>query len=294
MKNNKPRTGRLRTQGVWLYLLAVLFPGVSLADLPVHSPVPGGVALVDLGPASMSRPRVRFQDKPVWVAQHRRRWVAAVGLPLELSAGTMPLQWSVGGPFFTQAFAVKAKTYPSQYLRLRNKRMVEPNAEDLKRIYREADEIRGALAHWSDNAHPALPFSLPAKGRLSSRFGLRRFFNKQPRKPHSGLDIAAAKGTAVTAPADGTVITVGNYFFNGQAVTLDHGQGLVTMYNHLHSINVRPGQQLRRGQLIGAIGKTGRVTGPHLHWTVSLNDARVDPLLFLDPVLVRKLLAQSK
>jgi len=151
----------------------------------------------------------------------------------------------------------------------------------MERITRESKQIKSALRHWSPQDDVVVAFQKPVEGPTSSPFGLRRFFNEQARNPHSGLDIAAAEGAPIHAPAPGIVLDTGEFFFNGNTVLLDHGQGLVTMYCHMSKIDVEPGQTVNSGDLLGEVGMTGRVTGPHLHWGVSLNDARVDPLLFL-------------
>lgn len=247
-------------------------------ELPQANPVPGGVAIVPLDPVTDTPPRVRFNGERIMVVRQNDRWHAIVGLPLTLATGEHRLTLDRSE---TMAFTVQPKEYAAQHLTLTNKRMVDPTASDLKRIEREQKILQRAFQTWSETLAPPLRFDLPTRGQLSSPFGLRRFFNNQPRQPHSGLDIAAPAGAPILAPAPGTVIETGNYFFNGNTVFLDHGQGLVTMYNHLSRISVAKGKRVVRGEKIGEIGMTGRVTGPHLHWTVSLNNARVDPTLFL-------------
>lgn len=267
-----------------IFLSIFLFSlAVRAAEFPRANAVPGGIVVVPLGTDSNQAPRVYFQGHRVLVEKHHNQWQAVVGLPLSIKPGTHSL--SIKGKQTTKlAFAVNAKTYPAQHITLKNKRMVNPNKQDLTRIFREKKIILAALKHWRDST-PTLqqPFLMPVSGIISSTFGLRRFFNGQPRKPHSGLDIAAPQGTPIYAPADGRVIEAGKYFFDGNTIFLDHGQGLVTMYCHLKSIDVKKGQFIKRGQRFATVGRTGRVTGPHLHWSVSLNDARVDPRLFLAP-----------
>ncbi len=248
-------------------------------ELPREAVVPGGVAALSLGPAQGEVPKVSYRGKPVMVVERKGEYLALVGIPLGAEPGHHALEVEGRG---TLSFEVEEKRYPTQRLTIKNRRKVNPNAEDLERIRAERGEIRAALAHWSPELLARdLLFDLPLEGPLTSPFGLRRYFNDQPRKPHSGIDIAAPEGTPIVAPAQGVVVETGDYFFNGNTVFIDHGRGLVTMYCHMSRIDVEPGQRVERGEPIGAVGATGRVTGPHLHWGVSLNDARVDPMLFL-------------
>lgn len=178
-------------------------------------------------------------------------------------------------------FSVGSKKYPEQHITLKNKRQVNPEPQDLKRIDRELAEQIKAYRSFS----PVLPSNLildkPVNGPLSSKFGVRRFFNGEERNPHAGLDFAVPAGTPIKTPANGKVILVGDYFFNGRTVFVDHGQGFISMFCHMSKIDVKPGQALRRGEVVGRVGSTGRATGPHMHWNVSLNDARVDPAIFI-------------
>ncbi len=275
-----------RTVSSITMMLALLFSnGLAHAiTLPQQSAVPGGVVIIELTADSVGEtPRVRYNKKPVMVINNDQRWLAVVGIPLTASAGKQRIeQQTASGQTITHDFTVAEKAYKTQRLTITNKRKVNPNAQDMKRITQEKKLITSALRHWDEKPASHLTFIAPVEGQRSSSFGLRRIFNDQPRRPHSGMDIAATTGTPIIAPADGTVINVGNYFFNGNSVFIDHGQGLITMYMHLDSISAKEGDQLARGDVIGTVGATGRVTGPHLHWGVSLNDARVDPALFLE------------
>ena len=257
--------------------------------LPHTAAVPGGIITLDLGPAQGSPPAAYYRKKRVLIVQNNDRWQAVIGISLSAKEGNHQL--NISGKNQAIDFTVNAKQYAEQRLTIKNKRKVNPNKTDMTRIRGERGRINAALRHWQQTTKETtkvtkvdtqfIPqFILPVTGRLSSPFGLRRFFNEQPRKPHSGIDIATAEGTPIVAPAAGRIIESGDFFFNGNSIFIDHGQGLITMYCHMSRIDVKPGQTVNQGETIGAVGQTGRVTGPHLHWSVSLNDARVDPGLF--------------
>lgn len=254
--------------------------GVGAFELPRHLAVPGGVVVLPLEQHGGQEPQVFYNDTRVMVVDTSAGWTAIIGIPLDAATGRHEVRVRAS-PERSLAFDIAPRDYETQHITLSDQRMVTPPAEVLDRIARDVARINAAFAHWSDEVIAVLPFSLPAEGRESSGFGLRRIFNNQPRRPHSGLDIAAPTGTPVFAPAKGRVINTGDYYFNGKTVFLDHGRGLITLYCHLDEIHVNEGDLLPRGARLGTIGMTGRATGAHLHWTVSLNNARVDPKLFL-------------
>ncbi len=264
---------------IFLFCLWPYLAYAKTETLPLHLAVPGGVAVIDLKTPHLPK-NVRYNKKPILTKQVNGSWYAVVGLSLGTKPGQHQVHYEVNGKQHKKTFLVQGKQYKTQYLTIKNKRHVNPYKKDIDRIIREKKTIQTALNTWTDQAQVSLQFQLPVQGRFSSPFGLRRYFNQQPRRPHSGLDIAAPQGTPIIAPATGTIINTGNYFFNGNTVFMDHGQGLISMFCHLHEIHVKPGQVLRAGEQLGTVGKTGRVTGPHLHWGVSLNNARVEPKLF--------------
>lgn len=267
-------------------ILGWLLLPLSVNALPRAESVPGGIAILPLAPATATAPSARYNNQPVLIRQRQQRWEAVVGIPLSAEPGSHRLQLNDGSQL---TFQVRDKRYEAQYITLQNKRQVNPNPLDLERIRGEQSRSRRAFGHWSEPASVDTQFQLPVVGPISGSFGKRRFFNNQPRRPHSGLDIAAATGTPVVAPAAGRVVEHGNYFFNGNTVFVDHGRGLVSMFCHLDSYQVEVGDWLEAGQPFAEVGATGRVTGPHLHWSVSLNNARVDPSRFLSDELLAQL-----
>lgn len=268
--------------GLCLACISVQVAAKGYISRTLHHPFPGGVAVLDLGPGS-SPPTVFFRDNPVMVLKDSdQRWVAVVGIGLDVKPGAQEAIVRRQKGDVATGFQVKSKTYKSQHITLKDQKQVTPDPEQLKRFEREHQLQMRAYAQFRQQVPSNIRLDRPVSARLSSPFGLRRFFNGEERNPHSGLDFAAPTGTPVKAPADGVVTIVDDFYFNGKTIFIDHGMGLVTMYCHLSTQDVKVGQQIKRGQVIGKVGSTGRSTGPHLHWNVSLNNQRVDPALFID------------
>jgi murein DD-endopeptidase MepM/ murein hydrolase activator NlpD len=273
---------RLHTRRLTAFLAGSLACVWTFAlELPQQRKVPGGVALLALG-ASAQPPRASFNGNPVLVVGDATRWTAVVGIALDAKPGAASIlvERPAGSSPERQTFRVGRADYAEQRLKVAPGK-VDLSKDDLARYEHERVHLAQVAATFTDTRPVTLRLLQPTPGQRSSSFGLRRVFNGQSRNPHSGMDIAAASGTPVVASAAGRVIDTGDYFFNGRTVWLDHGGGLLTMVCHLESILVKPGEVVAVGDRIGTVGATGRVTGPHLHWSVSLNHAMVDPALFL-------------
>ncbi|MDX8410961.1 MAG: M23 family metallopeptidase [Mariprofundaceae bacterium] len=239
--------------------------------LVIEAPLPAGVSDI----------QVRAMEKNWPPRRTDHGLVTWIGVDMATSPGEHALLIggrSDGGEVWQRqdTILVHEVAFPKSYIDV-EKKMAEFDAETLARIRAEAGRLRAAYAERIE-ATPDIAFSQqPAEGVLSSPFGARRIVNGEPRSPHSGIDIAAAEGVPIVAPLAGRVLVAESMYLNGNAVAIGHGNGLVSVYTHMQSLEVEQGQWLDTGERIGAIGMSGRSTGPHLHWGVRFNNARIDP-----------------
>jgi len=259
------------------FIATTFFLFVSAVSLAQQPAWPGGVAFIDLGAAEGTAPVVEYDGKRVLVFDDNGQWRAAVGVALSKPVGSASISLADGS---TRSFDVLEHAYLEERLQVAQS-YVSLSEENLARYQRERKVIDAALNNWREVAVSDVTLQPPVEGPRSSSFGKRRFFNDEPRSPHSGMDIAVPEGESILAPRAGIVTTTGDFYFNGNTVFVDHGQGFVTMYCHLSQISVDEGQSVAAGELLGAVGSTGRVTGAHLHFGTYLNGNAVDPALFL-------------
>jgi murein DD-endopeptidase MepM/ murein hydrolase activator NlpD len=277
-----PRLKKLKK----LSLLLLLIPTIVLANIPVkNTPIPGGIAVIDFE-SNHANPKASYNKVPLYV-QHIKdqHYQVLVGIPLmeKLGKKTIKVQ-----DFSTRLFdfEVTEQAYTEQHITLKGKKKkyVNPNLMHMDRIKKERPILSSARKVFSDKNLSNGLFIRPVDGITTSPFGLKRFYNGEARRPHTGLDYAGDIGTPIKAPADGKVILVGEFFFNGNAVFLDHGQGLISVYIHMNNRLVKQSQLVKQGDPIGTIGQTGRTTGPHLHWGVYLNQTVINPNLLLGEI----------
>jgi len=265
------------------YLIAGVFCTLSQLwanTLPESNAVNGGLTIIPV--SAPQKPDAYFNDKRVAVAAsaESNQWLLLIGIPLDSTQAiqqveiTHPTKGAI--PFY-----VSDKYYRTQYLTIKDERKVEPLVDDQRRIDDETKKLAALFAAYSNNDPFSTAFKPPTYGAVSSQFGLKRVYNKEPRPPHLGLDIAAPADAPVLAVNAGKVVEAADYFFTGNTVIVDHGMGVFSLYGHLKQMDVKTGDMIKQGDQVGLVGMTGRATGPHLHWSMVMNQTMINPLLFV-------------
>ncbi|MEW5975345.1 MAG: M23 family metallopeptidase [Acidobacteriota bacterium] len=266
-------------------------PGSSLVvslqngEAPIH---PGDIVRLTLKSSRpISSATARFSDSDVLLfpSSGDPSWQGLIGIDLETKPGTYVLRGEVeldgGGTLdFNKPVRIAFKKFPVQRIRV-NEKYVSLSPEDSERASNETKKLSQLWGSSSANKLWNGPFIKPVDSSLTSGFGRRRIVNGRPRSPHAGVDFKAGSGVPVVAANSGRVVLAEDLFFSGNTVVIDHGLGLYTLYAHCSKIVVQPGHLVRTGDHIADVGATGRVTGPHLHWSCRLKNARVDPLKLL-------------
>ena len=189
----------------------------------------------------------------------------------------------------------KIKVLPVDYgesrITIQNDSLVNPSLEDQERAARERKLLQSVLSKKSNFDLDDLKFLRPVEGAVTSGFGKKRFINDLPRSPHLALDLDGFDGDPIVAPLDAKVVLVDNFFYSGNIIVLDHGSNVFTSYSHMKKSHKMVGDTVIKGDLIGEIGSTGRVTGPHLHWVIYMNGNRINPEIVLEKDFPKNLLA---
>ena len=270
--------------GVVATALTSADPGISVA-VAARSIQPGEVVVLTLttrapvdevNASAFGRDLTPLRSGPT-------EWRVVVGIDLDTKPGRYDVAivaGAAGTNRVTHLLTVRPKTFPTRQLKV-DAAFVNPPPEVTARIQEEAARLNSVWASSSATPLWSGPFVRPVPDAANSAFGSRSVFNGEPRSPHSGADFSSQPGTPVKSPNAGRVVLAGDLYFTGNTVVIDHGAGLLSLFAHLRAITVRESDSVPAGTVIGEVGATGRVTGPHLHWTVRLNGARVDPMSLL-------------
>jgi hypothetical protein len=255
---------------------------IHLSSRVIHQ---GELSLIRIHVEKGETPLVTWMGKKVYLVSNLEKtdWTGFLGVDLTASPERHDVVVKVpgSGPEQRLHIEVRKKDYGVRNLTL-PRHMVDLDAETLERVTKESAVTK---ALWE--AEPSSPlwagtFLKPVPGEVICPFGRRSVINDQPRSPHTGVDLRGEKGTPIKATNHGRVVLVADHFFSGLSVVLDHGGGVQSMYFHMDTIQVRYGEEVAKGAVIGTVGSTGRATGPHLHWGIRVNGDRIDPLQLVD------------
>jgi murein DD-endopeptidase MepM/ murein hydrolase activator NlpD len=267
---------------VFLALAAPGFAAPVTIDTAYRSATPGELVVVTIKvDGTPSSVRVNAFRKVIPTYKTEDGWQALVGIDLDQRPGRylVEVEAEVGSTVLRQsrALLVAPKKFPTRTLRV-NPAFVNPSPTELTRIRADQTFLADVYARPAATRLWSAPFVRPVPGEANSSFGSRSVFNGEPRSPHGGTDFLSPSGTPIKSPNAGQVVCARDLYFTGNTVIIDHGLGLFSMLAHLSRLDVKEGDMVTPSQIVGLVGATGRVTGPHLHWALSANGARVDPL----------------
>jgi murein DD-endopeptidase MepM/ murein hydrolase activator NlpD len=250
----------------------------DVVTLTLTLPVPDSDSPDPAGGTAAPSGRLAGHDVPFFRLDKPDRFGALVGFDIDAPTGKHTLTVTVGDrTVATVPVVIAAQHFPTQTLTVPDA-MVHLDEASLTRAKQEQKEVLASMAPVTPSRWWSGPFVVPTEGAVMNSFGKRRIINGEPRNPHTGEDFSAPKGSKVVAANDGVISLVGDHFFSGHSIFINHGDGLYTMYFHLSKVLVAPAQHVRKGEVIGLVGSSGRATGPHLHWGARLNGARINPL----------------
>jgi len=247
---------------------------------PINSPYPGGVLGIDIKNKNFDRNKKINTEGLVSSVCKYSLYQSKIFIPIPLDFKSKKIEIRQDGEVLSSN-KILNKNYRESRITISNNDFVSPGEELQPRIKREYGLSQTAKNTFTPIKLKDWAMIEPAKGLISSEFGVRRFINSQPRNRHGGMDIAAPEGTEVLAPLSGEIIIASNFFYKGNVIYINHGAGLVSSYSHLSKIEIKNGDKVKKGDLIGLIGQTGRVTGPHLHWEIYLMGIAINPEIFL-------------
>jgi murein DD-endopeptidase MepM/ murein hydrolase activator NlpD len=263
--------------GMILGLLLIITVWIPSLQAMEWTAIQGDVVTVDIASSGTSISLKCFNR--TWPVKHisKGHWRGWIGVDLKKTPGTYNIRWIAGAGKVTKDTLVVGKgEFRISHIKV-SKKMAVFDKPTLARIRAEVKTLKATYRQYVDAKPNIIMHGKPVEGIESTPFGAQRYVNGEARSPHSGIDIAAPAGTAIKAPLAGKVLLVANMYLNGHTVAIGHGNGLVSVYSHMQSTAVRQGEWVKTHQLIGKVGATGRATGPHLHWGIRFNNARVNP-----------------
>ena len=270
----------MKLLNLFLFFVISIYSSQTLeASDRLHINTKGGIYIHELKQHN-STPDVFLNNQKLLTIEYKKKYFLIHAIPYESDLGQNKLKVKINDNISHLSFNVKKKTFDTQNISVSSK-YTKPGINNQERINLERESLQVAKNIWYDQ-NPDLKFIIPADGVITGRFGTKRFYNGMEGNFHNGLDVAAEKGSPIVSPSNGKIILIGNYYYNGKFILLDHGKGLKSIFIHLDEILVEKGQVVNKGDLIGKIGSTGKSTGPHLHWSLLLSKTYVNPEYFLD------------